>query len=93
MTAQQHFWDLFFAWSLGLGFLLLLIFIIFIWSSIYEGNFGNPFAPFIRAFEKRQAHKHELERIKLRAQLVNNGIDPEYIKVLERELKDDPHRG
>jgi thiosulfate reductase cytochrome b subunit len=87
MTTGQHFWDDVYAWSLALGFILAVILIAFIWYSVEQKKFRNPFAPFIRAFEKRQAHRHQMEMIKLKAQLARTGIDPKYIDVLEEETR------
>jgi hypothetical protein len=86
---QQQFWDHFYAWCLGLGFVLLIVLIAFIWNSVYEHNLTNPFGPFIRAYESRRKHQQEIERIKLRADLARDGLDPGYIRFLEEELNKD----
>ena len=73
----------FWGWCLALGFLLAVALLFFAWS---DHKSINPFAPFIRAYETRQKHKHELAKIRLRAELARKGIDPGYIKFLEDEL-------
>jgi hypothetical protein len=86
VTEQQHFWDLFYAWSLALGFVLTVILTGFIWASVYQGNFTNPLAPLIRAAEARRVHRQKMELIRLKAQLARDGLDPAYVAFLEKEM-------
>jgi hypothetical protein len=74
-------------WVMALSFILALVLIAFLWFSVHKGDFHNPFAPFIRAFERRQQHKHEMALIRLRAELTRKGVDPEYVKQLEKEAR------
>jgi thiosulfate reductase cytochrome b subunit len=85
MTAQQHFWDLMYAWSLACGFILTIIIIVIIAVGVDTGDIKNPFAPFIRAFESWQKHHQEMARLKVRAQIAKAGGDPDYVEYLERK--------
>lgn len=91
MNGQQHYWDLFFAWCLGLGFLLTLILVIagivFMYDMVDHGKSVNPFGPFIRAFERWHKNRENMKYLRTRANLVKKGLDPEYVKVLEKELE------
>jgi hypothetical protein len=87
VSPEQSFWNAFYAWSLALGFVLVVVILILVIVAIHEEVFRNPLAPFIRAFEKRQAHRHRMAELELRARLAKSGVDPEYIKVLEKESR------
>lgn len=69
----------FYGWCLALGFFLIAALIFVAWSC-------NIPEAFVRAYETRQKHRHELEKIRLRAELARRGTDPAYIKFLEEEL-------
>ena len=80
MTAQQSFWNQFMAWSLGLGFVLMLLITVSAICMI-SSRTGQQI---IRDWhEERIARK----RIRLRAELTRKGVDPDYIKQLEKEAK------
>lgn len=85
----DHFWEVFYSWSLGLGFVLVVLLIVMLWTQWYNNDVHNPFGPFIRAFERRQQLNHKIKMMKVRAQLVHDGLDPDYVKFLDRELEAD----
>jgi hypothetical protein len=74
MTAQQHFWDSFYAWCLVLGFVLRYI------------TLSNPFGPLIRWIDRWQVHRLEIAKIKARTKLTRH-TDPEYVEFLERKTR------
>jgi hypothetical protein len=74
-------------WIMAMSFILAVILIAFVWESVYDEKFSNPCAPFIRAFERRQVHRHQMDMIKLRAQLAKTGVDPKYVEMLEKEAR------
>lgn len=75
-------------WILACSFIIVIVIIGMTWNLAWNNMFKNPFAPFIRAFESRQQHRHEMQKLKWRADAAKHGIDPEYIKVMEKELHD-----
>jgi hypothetical protein len=85
VNPQQHFWDLIYAWSLGLGFILAIVLICFIGYWVDQRKLKNPFGPFIRAFDKWQDHRMRISRIRLRAELTRNGTDADYVDYLEKK--------
>jgi hypothetical protein len=91
MTPEQQQWaNNFHAWCLGLGFIVTIVVVCYIGFLIHEGDFGNPFSPFVRAFEARQRHRHFMQAMKLRVELTKTGLDPEYVKFIEKEVRKEP---
>jgi len=84
-AAQQHFWDCFYGWSLGIGSIITVILIVWF---VLDERLHSPFAPFIRAYERRQAHKQRIQLLKTQAQLAKSGIDPEYITFMQQKLEE-----
>lgn len=86
MTSQQHYWDTFMAWGLGLTFVLIIGLVI---CFAYWVDQGYVRFDFLKA---RHEHKRKLELMKTRAELIHSGLDEDYVKYLEkqldRELKD-----
>lgn len=74
MNAQAQFWADFYGWCLGLGFVILLS-VIFTVHSLLTGKWGS----------SRQEHRQEMQKMRLRAKLVRKGVDPEYVKFLEKQ--------
>jgi hypothetical protein len=46
---------------------------------------SNPLQPVIRIMERRQVHRHEMQKLRLRAELARKGMDPDYIGFLEKK--------
>jgi hypothetical protein len=85
---SAHFMAQIYAWSLGLGFLLVFLLIIIISVGVADGKIkSNPVTPFIRAYERRQAHRYRMQELKLRVQLAKTGVDPEYVTFMEEKSK------
>ncbi len=87
MSSSRHFWDTFYAWSLGLGFVIIVFAGIVIAWGVAEHNItlSNPLQPVIRIMERRQVHRHEMQKLRLRAELARKGMDPDYIGFLEKK--------
>lgn len=70
-------------WTMALSFMFAVLLVIMIWCGVYYGKF----APVIRAFESRQKHRHEMAKMKLRAELIKKGMDPEYVAFMQKEME------
>jgi hypothetical protein len=84
---NAHFMAKIYGWSLALGSLIVITLIILIAMGIETGHVKNPAAPFIRAFERNQVHRHRMQELKLRVQLAKTGVDPEYVKFMEEKAR------
>lgn len=82
MNSGTSFPPQFYGWCLGLGFILIAALLYIAWNDGF-------FSFIIRALETRQKHRHELEKIRMRAELARKGTDPSYIRFLEDELHKD----
>jgi hypothetical protein len=78
MSAQQHFWDLFMAWGLGLGFVVIIVILAAAIGMMTSSTFQSE-------WKLRRAHKRQKQLMKMRAELSRRGTDPEYVKFLEKE--------
>jgi hypothetical protein len=90
MTGQMRFEDDLHAWFLALGFISFTAVLITVTVAvlIYTKSFGNPFTPFIRAFERRQVHRQRMKEMALRAELAARGLDPGYVLMLEKKARE-----
>ena len=86
MNGTAIFWRDFYSWSLALGFILVLT-VIVIFTVLAAVNGMNLFAPLIRAFESRQRHRHEMAKMRLRAELARKGMDPDYVAFMQKEVE------
>lgn len=80
MIAQQHYWDVFWAWSLGLGFLLIIVLIGVCCYFLGQGYISLPFS------QERRTHKRKMELMRLRQEFIRQGTDPDYIKLMEQKI-------
>jgi hypothetical protein len=71
MTAA-HYWQIFYGWCLGLGFVTVMVIIAAIC-----GYFTSD------SHKRRQAHKFEMDKLRAQIQFTRNGSDPDYVKYLE----------
>jgi hypothetical protein len=85
LSPAAHYSEVLHGWMFGVGALFTLIVILFTCAGIATGHIKNPFAPFIRAFEKRQAHKHRMRELELT--YAHKRDDPEYTAYLEKQNK------
>jgi membrane protein required for beta-lactamase induction len=76
-------------WGVALGFILTVLVVSLLAAGVGNGSVKSPLAPFIRAFERRQAHRHKMAELRLRAKIVRSGSDPEYIRFLQDKVHDD----
>jgi hypothetical protein len=83
-TVRSDWFDVI-GWSMFIGFVVFCILIAMIWTLIDEGKLRNPFNPWIRGRQEKRRHKMEMERLKTLAGLAAKGLDPDYVKHLERK--------
>ena len=81
----------FYGWCLGLGFVLIGGTILLVALGVAGGHLEsiNPFAPFIRAFERWQQHHHRMKELELRAKMIHAGIDEEYVTFMEKKVTEE----
>lgn len=70
-------------WTMALSFIFAMTLVIIISCGVYNGCFS----PLTRVFESRQRHRHEMAKMKLRAELVKKGMDPEYVAFMQKEME------
>lgn len=80
MTAQQRFWDAFYGWSLGLGFILAAVIVTAVCVSLRRGGFLR--GMLIR-WQQHRLHQRKLEAM---AKLARTGLDAGYAEFLDARL-------
>lgn len=73
--------------GIALGFIIVVIILIFIGIWVTDGVLKNPFAPLVRWIDRWQVHRHEMTELKLRVKLKRD--EPEYTAYLEQKKDDD----
>lgn len=82
VPSDQHFWDEFYGWSLGLGAFITLVVIIIIAVLIDDGAFTWV----TRLILERQRHRHRVRELAERVKLAKLGVDPAYIAFLDKRI-------
>lgn len=77
MNTQTHYWDIFFAWCLGLGFVFLIILVVAVLLLIDSPQFTS-----------WQSHRQKVKRVKMHAELARKGMDPDYTAFLEKKINE-----
>jgi len=82
-------------WSIGAGFVIILLVIIAVWCEYDMQRHKdktisiNPFAPFIRCTEAWLRHRMEMQRLQL--ELKMKRFDPDYTAYLEQKDNGEKH--